>query len=64
MPTSPRTHSPAEPDQDLEAMLARALGRGDAADEVAPLPQAESPAAVEPAQQRCGFVAIVGKPNV
>ncbi len=38
-------------------MLARALGKEGAA------PAAESPA-VDPAAQRCGYVAIVGKPNV
>lgn len=42
---------------DLESMLARALGKEGAA------PAAETPA-IDPAAQRCGYVAIVGKPNV
>lgn len=53
-------------DADLEAMLAQALGKAPAADE-----QLQPDAATEPAAepqdlgpQRCGFVAIVGKPNV
>lgn len=54
-----------EADNELEAMLARALGRADASTAEAPaqevVPEAEP---VDPAQQRCGFVAIVGKPNV
>ena len=58
---SPPPAAPTDPD--LEAMLARALGRPA---EAGTGPQ-ESPAAaepVDPALQRCGFVAIVGKPNV
>lgn len=49
---------------DLEAMLARALGRPGplTGGDDAPLP-AEAPV-VAPQEQRCGFVAIVGKPNV
>jgi len=44
-------------DSDLEAMLARALGKA--------APEAAEPAAaVDPSAQRCGHVAIVGKPNV
>ena len=42
-------------------MLARALGKESAA----PAPAAEDmPEPIDPAAQRCGFVAIVGKPNV
>jgi len=44
-------------------MLARALGKDDATEASAP-PPAEEPVEVDPADQRCGFVAIVGKPNV
>jgi GTP-binding protein Era len=47
---------------DLEAMLARALGRpvpGVGPEEASP-PAPEVP----PEEQRCGYVAIVGKPNV
>ncbi len=58
---SPPPAAPTDPD--LEAMLARALGRPA---EAGTGPE-ESPAAaepVDPALQRCGFVAIVGKPNV
>jgi GTP-binding protein Era len=67
MPASPAP-PPANPD--LDAMLARVLGKdtGPAtpADEAgAPDTAAESPAAaVDPSAQRCGYVAIVGKPNV
>ncbi|MBD3893255.1 MAG: GTPase Era [Hydrogenophaga sp.] len=52
-------------------MLARALGQGadaaDAATDAEATHQAsapEAPAPIDPAQQRCGLVAIVGKPNV
>ncbi len=53
-PTAP------QPDDELEAMLARALSKPAAA------PTAEEAAAEVPPQgpQRCGYVAIVGKPNV
>jgi len=62
----PSAPSPANPD--LDAMLARVLGK-DA------VPHAQNPSdmppetaevaqAVDPSEQRCGFVAIVGKPNV
>ncbi|MFP5324054.1 MAG: GTPase, partial [Gammaproteobacteria bacterium] len=59
----PAPGSSSAPDQDLEAMLARALGKDDATEASAP-PPAEEPVEVDPADQRCGFVAIVGKPNV
>ncbi|WP_439605681.1 GTPase Era [Hydrogenophaga sp.] len=67
MPASPAP-PPANPD--LDAMLARVLGKDNGAttpaDEAdAPDTAAESPApAVDPSAQRCGYVAIVGKPNV
>lgn len=48
---------PAPSPDDIEAMLARALGKETAT------PAADA-LTVEPAQQRCGYVAIVGKPNV
>ncbi len=48
-------------DNDLEAMLARALGRPAPAGEEVPEPEMPEVPAEE---QRCGFVAIVGKPNV
>lgn len=52
----------APPADDLEAMLARALGKPGEADETAP--EAEPRPAVAEADKRCGYVAIVGKPNV
>jgi GTPase len=62
-PKRPSTPAPA-PTDELEAMLAQALGKSapDAAPE-----EAAGPAAgpvPSPAVRRCGFVAIVGKPNV
>ena len=51
-------------------MLARALGQAsgpagsDALDAADAAQRANEPAPVDPAQQRCGLVAIVGKPNV
>ncbi|QRR33123.1 GTPase Era [Hydrogenophaga sp. YM1] len=51
--------TPAPPPADnLEAMLARALGKPGAAEAPEPRPE------VAEADQRCGYVAIVGKPNV
>lgn len=59
--TSSPTNSPQD---DLEAMLAKALGK-------APSPSASGDAAAEPAEtpepqgpKRCGLIAIVGRPNV
>jgi GTP-binding protein Era len=46
------------PADDLDAMLARALGKPDAAEPPAARPE------VAEADKRCGYVAIVGKPNV
>jgi GTP-binding protein Era len=68
----PRSNPPAEPTlapahPELDAMLARALGkRPDATDSdtVEAAQAAAEPVPVDPAQQRCGLVAIVGKPNV
>ncbi|TSE36049.1 GTPase Era [Tepidimonas charontis] len=57
---TPTPQTPAE----LEAMLARALGRAPAAPtEVGPV-DVPAPAPVPAEAQRCGFIAIVGKPNV
>jgi GTP-binding protein Era len=56
-PTSPAP-TPAAASADLESMLARALGKEGVA-----TPVDEAPA-IDPAAQRCGYVAIVGKPNV
>jgi GTP-binding protein Era len=65
MPASPAP-PPANPD--LDAMLARVLGKdaGPAApDEEAPsVDEAAEATPGDPAAQRCGYVAIVGKPNV
>jgi GTP-binding protein Era len=65
MPASPAP-PPANPD--LDAMLARVLGKdaGPAApDEEAPsVDDAAEAVPVDPTAQRCGYVAIVGKPNV
>ncbi len=60
--------TPPSSNPDLDAMLARVLGK-DTADATAPTgdPAADEPPAaepVDPAEQRCGYVAIVGKPNV
>ncbi|WP_342129477.1 GTPase Era [Hydrogenophaga sp. OTU3427] len=64
MSTKPQTPADAPVDPELEAMLARALGQpgGQAAE---PGPDAvPEPVEVPPEAQRCGFIAIVGKPNV
>jgi len=49
---------------DLEAMLARALGRPGPLAEGDDAPSLADTPVVAPQEQRCGFVAIVGKPNV
>ncbi|KRC01171.1 GTPase Era [Hydrogenophaga sp. Root209] len=59
MPRTP-VNPPSNPD--LDAMLAKALSK-----ETAAMPAdapAEELAEIDPAEQRCGYVAIVGKPNV
>jgi GTPase len=69
---TPETPQPAAHPDDLEAMLARALRKpGALPDEMAPGSAGEDAAdAMAPAETaplgptRCGFVAIVGKPNV
>ena len=67
-PPSKRPASAAEnppENADLDAMLARALGKAPAAPaEAEPEGEPEVAEPVDPAEQRCGFVAIVGKPNV
>ena len=57
------TPSAPLPEDDLEAMLARAL-RKPAAGEGTPAPEAPEPEIEPQGPRRCGFVAIVGKPNV
>ena len=56
----------SEPNADLDRMLAQALRKSARTGEPAlpdePLESEEVD--VDPAQQRCGYVAIVGKPNV
>lgn len=62
-PASAAENPPENPD--LDAMLARALGKAPAAPaEAEPEGEPEVAEPVDPAEQRCGFVAIVGKPNV
>ncbi len=58
MKKPPHPSQPAAND-DLDAMLARALSKP--APDALPTDDAQ---AVAPSEQRCGFVAIVGKPNV
>ena len=62
MPRTP-VNPPSNPE--LDAMLAKALSKETA---VGPAVEAAEPVEavpeVDPAEQRCGFVAIVGKPNV
>ncbi|MDP3107326.1 GTPase Era, partial [Hydrogenophaga sp.] len=59
MPRTP-VNPPSNPD--LDAMLAKALSKETAATPAdAP---AEEAAEIDPVEQRCGYVAIVGKPNV
>jgi GTP-binding protein Era len=56
---------PSSPSDDLDAMLARALGKPVApAADPDPSDDAAAPEPVDPAEQKCGYVAIVGKPNV
>jgi len=64
MARPPHTTPPApESNPELDAMLARALGKASATD-VPAEPEPAAPEPVDPAEQHCGFVAIVGKPNV
>ncbi|MDP2252223.1 MAG: GTPase Era [Hydrogenophaga sp.] len=59
MPRTP-VNPPSNPD--LDAMLAKALSK-----ETAAMPAdapAEEAVGIDPVEQRCGYVAIVGKPNV
>ncbi len=63
--SKPQSKSQSESNDDLEAMLSRALRKPAteaAASDEAVLPEEEQVEAQGP--QRCGFVAIVGKPNV
>ena len=59
MPRTP-VNPPSNPD--LDAMLAKALSKETAA--VPADAPVEEVAEIDPAEQRCGYVAIVGKPNV
>jgi GTPase len=62
MPKKPPSPTPEPANADLDAMLARALGKPDA-----PAPveeEVEEAEPVAPESQHCGYVAIVGKPNV
>ena len=53
-PQDPQTGTSDQSSQDIDAMLAASKGHRVVA----------SPVAVPPAEQRCGLIAIVGKPNV
>lgn len=59
LPTAAAAAAP----NDLDTMLARALGKPVAGDGE-PLPGAEAATEVPQGPHRCGYVAIVGKPNV
>ncbi|MBE0590525.1 MAG: GTPase Era [Betaproteobacteria bacterium HGW-Betaproteobacteria-9] len=66
---SPPKSAPSQPveavaNPELDAMLARALGKPGEAGSDEPEAAVPELAPVEPADQHCGFVAIVGKPNV
>lgn len=56
--------APAPTDASLEAMLAKALGKPGAGTPAPAEAETDAPEPVAPDQQRCGYVAIVGKPNV
>ena len=64
--SKPPAQPPVSPE--LEAMLARALRKAPAEAVPEPdaqeAPEAAEPEPIDPAEQRCGYVAIVGKPNV
>jgi GTPase len=71
MPSSKKPHTkgasaPAQPapNPELDAMLARALRKAPTEDMPAEALPAGEPEPVDPDAQRCGLVAIVGKPNV
>ena len=65
--TAPKSKSKpsavAAASNDLDTMLARALGKPVAGDGE-PLPGPEAATEVPQGPHRCGYVAIVGKPNV
>lgn len=61
-PSSISSSAPA--DGDLERMLAQALGKSAPESPVEAEPVAPEPEPVAVEQQRCGYVAIIGKPNV
>ena len=60
-PDTPEPIEPPQPSADLDAMLAAALGKPADAGQAAPVMPQAVPAG---GPTRCGFVAIVGKPNV
>ena len=64
----PASSAPPPANPDLDAMLARVLGKDagpTAPDEDAPaIDDAAEATPLDPAAQRCGYIAIVGKPNV
>ena len=65
--TAPKKTPPtvaAAPNTELDAMLARALGKQGAEAPAQEGASAAEPETIDPALQHCGFVAIVGKPNV
>jgi GTP-binding protein Era len=66
IPTTKTVHveAPAGPQPELDAMLARALGKEPIEGIESEVPVLAAPAPVKPEEQRCGLVAIVGKPNV
>ena len=60
-PSSGAPEAAVPSDASLEAMLAKALRKAPAESGSDP---AQAPGPVDPEQQHCGYVAIVGKPNV
>lgn len=61
---APTPEANPAPDSDLEAMLARALHKPAAGPDPDPAASPSAEAEAPQGPQRCGFVAIVGKPNV
>ncbi|MCB2016459.1 MAG: GTPase Era [Hydrogenophaga sp.] len=54
----------SQSESELESMLAKALGKPASGSSSTAEISNEATQAVDPAQRRCGYVAIVGKPNV
>ena len=61
---NPSSVPPSEPNAELDAMLARALGKSGDLGQPSSDADSSDVEPVAPEAQRCGFVAIVGKPNV